>query len=135
MEPGRPAHSLDVPAAQAALGRAYAGLAERHDDETMLQESITLLESALDAGSRALSATETAVVEQALGTALWSLGERRASARLLEDAARAKLNALELLETAGDTAAANRLREDLDDLGEAIARLAEGGARTSKRAS
>lgn len=136
-QPSELVADLDVGAAKAALGRAYVSLAASHDDETMLQEAITLLESALDAGIRALSPSEAAAIDNVRGTALWSLGESRTSVRLLEDAVRAKLSALEHLEASGGSAAADRVREDLDALADAIQRLeaAGAGARTHDRAA
>lgn len=121
--------TLDITTGKGALGRAYVVLAAHEQDETLLQEAITLLESVLSASSRALDAAEAAGFEQVRGTALWALGERRASVRLLEDAARAKLNALDHFTTVQDVIAVSRLQEDLEDLAEAIDHLQEPSPR------
>lgn len=114
---------LDVTTGKGALGRAYVAMAAHEQDETLLQDAIALLEIVLSTSSRALSAAEAAGFEQVRGTALWALGERRSSVRLLEDAARAKLNALDHFVEAKNVIAASRLREDLEDLAEAIDQL------------
>lgn len=122
------AAALDQPSfrgeqGRGALRQAYASLASETRDETLLQNAVSRLESALVSGSGALTPRERAVIEHVRGTALRSLGEARANLRLLEDALRAKLTALEHYEAVGDPAAVARLREDFNDLNAAISHL------------
>jgi len=118
----------DIATARATLGRAYVGLAAGQRDDAMLQEAISLFESALAAGARGLVPRDAAALERVRGTALAELGERRGSLRLLEDAVRAKLAALDHYEAVADDIAAEQLRHELDGLADRIERI--DGART-----
>lgn len=106
--------------AQSALGRAMLFLAEQDQDtvsdDVVLTEATTLLEGALDADAKSLTALESARGECALGRVHWLLRSGHDRPVHITKAIAATSRARAIYESLDDVIAAEALQQDLDEM-------------------
>jgi tetratricopeptide (TPR) repeat protein len=117
--------------AQSELGEALLWLGRTTGNAERIAAAVVPLEAVT--GAPGLSPGARAQAGARLGQVLWMLGERRAEPALLNHAAQVQLRALDLFESVGDEANAQRVRADLDTLSEALEHAAEPGPPSTAR--